>query len=228
MKRLILSFMGLLCLVASSFAQMQIKEIDAVYKDKADGRIIPNKEFQSFKGNYTFHRLIKNKGGKDTILISPPTTATLAAEVKRKRDFEAQVGRPAKAFSATDIHGNTYSLAELKNKVVVLNFWFVACTPCIKEMPQLNQLVDQYGKREDIVFLAFSTDNEALLGKFLAQREFKYEIFAQSKSIAETYLVGAYPTSFVIDKNSIVTYAHTGLGDNTVNDIHNAIKKALD
>ena len=229
MKRTILSITALLCLSFSAIGQIQIKQIDAVYKDQADGRVISEEEFQSFKGNYTFHKVIRSKtGGKDTIVISPPTSETLAAEAKRKRDFEAQVGQPAKAFSATDIHGNSYSSTELKDKVIVLNFWFVACTPCIKEMPQLNELVNQYGKRDDIVFLGLSTDTEELLGKFLAKREFKYEIFAKSKHIAESYLVAAYPTSFVIDKKGIVTYAHTGLGENTVNDIHNAIKKALD
>jgi cytochrome oxidase Cu insertion factor (SCO1/SenC/PrrC family) len=41
------------------------------------------------------------------------------------------VGTKALGFSATDINGKEYSLDSLKGKIIVMNFWFIQCKPCI-------------------------------------------------------------------------------------------------
>ena len=66
----------------SSFAQISIVEIKAIYKSKVDGRIISEKEFQTYKGAHTFHKLIKGKNGKDTIVISNQLTNTINRLIK--------------------------------------------------------------------------------------------------------------------------------------------------
>ena len=45
-------------------------------------------------------------------------------------------------FKVKTIGGKRLTLAELQGKVVVINFWFIGCAPCISEMPALNKLVD--------------------------------------------------------------------------------------
>ena len=154
-------------------------------------------------------------------------TCALKAETDRKVAFDAQVGQPMKSFKTNSLFGEEIVSSQLKGKVIVINFWFIACPPCQKEIPDLNLLVEEYKNRNDIVFLGFATDTEKRLGTFLAESQFKYKIIPQSMSIAEDFLVGAYPTNFVIDKNGIVTYAQTGLGEDTISEIQEAIKKAL-
>ena len=66
-----------------------------------------------------------------------------------------QVGLDVPDFSAVDMNGKTYSLSSLKGKIVVINFWFVECKPCLIEMPDLNEIVEKY-KSEEVVFLAFA------------------------------------------------------------------------
>ena len=231
MRKLLQNTLALLIILLVSQsrirAQMMIKKIDAIYVSKEDGRIIPNDEFQSYKGVYTFHKLIKGTGGKDTILITPPDEAYKRAAAKRKEDFKAQVGKPLQTFNTIDLFGSRISSDELKGKVLVLNFWFIACAPCVAEMPLLNDLVQQYKDRDDIVFLGFANDTKESLGKFLGHTAFDYEIIPKSRDIAKDFLVAAYPTNFVVGKDGKVLYAHTGLGKNTVNDIATHIKKAL-
>ena len=193
-----------------------------------EGRIVSRDEFNSYRGNYTFVKIID--GGDfamDTTIIIPPTQAALKAETDRKVAFDAQVGQPMKSFKTSSLFGEEIVSSQLKGKVIVINFWFIACPPCQKEIPDLNLLVEEYKNRNDIVFLGFATDTEKRLGTFLAESQFKYKIIPQSMSIAEDFLVGAYPTNFVIDKNGIVTYAQTGLGEDTISEIQEAIKKAL-
>lgn len=200
-------------------AQMVISEIKAVYKSKIDGRIISDKEFQTYKGRHIFHKYIKGKKGtKDTILISPP---------KSFRKKKTLVNTKAPFFSVTDIYGNAYNINQLKGKVVVMNYWFVACPPCIQEIPELNQLVNSYKNNSDVVFLAFAKDTKALLGKFLAHSEFEYAIIPNAKEIAKKYGVHAYPTHIVVDKKGIVQYSSIGFKKGSINELHNKINQLL-
>ena len=47
-------------------------------------------------------------------------------------------------FIAETIDGEILNSADLRGKVLVLNFWFTSCPPCIAELPGLNRLVDEY------------------------------------------------------------------------------------
>ena len=55
-------------------------------------------------------------------------------------------------LSLTTIDGEKYDTTSLKGKVVVLNFWFVDCPPCRKEIPELNKLVKKYDKKRHCFF----------------------------------------------------------------------------
>ena len=92
--------------------------------------------------------------------------------VDNNKDIKAIVLR-----TATDLEGTTFTLDELKGKVVVINFWFVACKPCVEEIPELNELVEKY-EEKDVVFLGFALDNEKRLNSFLEKTPFKYHIFS--------------------------------------------------
>lgn len=136
------------------------------------------------------------------------------------------INEKAIPFTATDLEGNTFTLNELKGKVVVINFWFVACKPCVQEIPELNELVEQYEK-EDVIFLGFALDNEQKLNKFLEKTPFKYHIFENSKKIIADYEIYSYPTHIIIDKNSTIVYKTSGLSPVTIRSIDDTIKSLI-
>ncbi|TJY37807.1 TlpA family protein disulfide reductase [Pontimicrobium aquaticum] len=131
-----------------------------------------------------------------------------AASNSRKKS--PLVNKPSPSFSVTDINGNSYSLEELKGKVVVLNFWFIKCPPCIMEMPDLNKLVKKY-KSDDVVFIAISpNDSKEQIQKFLKTKAFNYNIVPQNYSIIKKFGISSYPTNVVIDKNGKITFMKIG------------------
>lgn len=136
------------------------------------------------------------------------------------------IGKPAFSFSATDMNGKTYSLEELKGKIIVMNFWFVECKPCVMEMPELNELVKKHSK-ENIVFLGFATNDTSKIKSFLKRKEFAYTILPNSRSIASTYGVTGYPTHIVIDQDAKIAYSTTGYGPNTVGSLEKTIEQLL-
>ena len=104
----------------------------------------------------------------------------------------ASARKPAPDFKVTTLDGKPYDLAALRGKVAVLNFWYIGCAPCNKEMPQLNQLVEEYKENKDVIFLAIAPDGVEDLKKFLKVKEFKYQIIPNGQSVVE----GAYDISF--------------------------------
>jgi peroxiredoxin len=129
-------------------------------------------------------------------------------EMKRmadKRDAErtlassALLNKPAAAFSLTDLQGNTWSLKRLRGKIVVLNFWFTSCAPCIQEMPKLNELVKTY-EGKNVVFLALTFNSREQVKTFQKKRTFNYTLLPGSGEVDKKYQVGLWPTSIVIDQ----------------------------
>ncbi len=148
---------------------------------------------------------------------------------------ESLLGCQAPNFIAKAISGDPISLAELNGKVLVINFWFTSCAPCITEMPALNRLVEEF-KARDVVFIAFARDNESELASFLAKRQFNFKVVASANKIADLYCVGIFgwPTSIVVDKGGVVRkIASSGFidkqGESHIdNELRPVIKKYLD
>ena len=180
-------------------------------------------------GNYTpdFY-MDKKKEIKVAVLkLSTEEEKKMLQEMQAQMSGESElIGTNASIFSATDMHGNKYSLDSLKGKIIVMNFWFVQCKPCIMEMPELNKLVERY-KDEEVVFLAFATNDKSKIDTFLKKKSFSYHIIPSSKKIAAKYKVSSYPTHIIIDKNSKITYATAGLSATTISDIEKAIESLL-
>jgi peroxiredoxin len=104
-------------------------------------------------------------------------------------------------FSFTDLDGNNVSSASLKGKIIVIKCWYIHCAACIKEFPDVNQLVEKYKDRKDIVFVSFAEDNPEQLKSFLAKKPLSYSVIPNMKNyMNETLHLNAFPTHFIINK----------------------------
>jgi peroxiredoxin len=138
---------------------------------------------------------------------------------------KAMVNKPAADFNLTDLHGRQWSLKSLRGKVVVVNFWYTACPPCLEEMPQLNEVTKMYTP-DKVVFLALTFDDVQKVQAFIKIHEFSYTILPGSKAIDQQYKVSGWPTSLVINKKGIVTFA-TNISPDIKRDLSSAINADL-
>jgi thiol-disulfide isomerase/thioredoxin len=58
-----------------------------------------------------------------------------------------EIGSPLPEFSVKDLQGREISSADLRGKVVLIDYWATWCEPCKKEMPGYQKLLDRYGPR---------------------------------------------------------------------------------
>lgn len=114
---------------------------------------------------------------------------------------ECMAGATAPDFSVTTLTGENLTLAGLRGKVVVLNFWSTTCKPCIEEMPALNELVQLY-KQQDVVFISLAPESATTLQSFFQKHPFAYTPAANTAKIKSDVfkLQGVVPYSVIIDR----------------------------
>jgi len=146
--------------------------------------------------------------------------------IEKNPEAHYTVGEKALDFIVTDLNGKTIKLSELKGKVVVLNFWFTKCGPCIQEIPTLNALVKEY-KDQDVVFLALTFNKKGVVENFLYDTEFNYTIVTNANNVINMYGVQSYPTSIVINKKGEIVLKEIGYRTNIKTVLSNTIKPLL-
>lgn len=121
--------------------------------------------------------------------------------------------QPQKAplFRVKDIKGNTISMADLRGKVVMLDFWATWCPPCVMSFPEVEKLGSDFDKK-DVVVLGFSLDqDESAVKEFIKDKPGDNAIAMVSETeIPSLYSVQGLPTFFIIDKNGYVVKSWTG------------------
>jgi len=108
-------------------------------------------------------------------------------------------------FDFTDLNGNHFNNENTKGKTIVFKTWFIKCQACVEEFPELNEFVEKYKNRSDLIFLSLAKDSKPELNKFLQKKPFEYKVVANQKEfIVKTLKLQIYPTHIVVDKNGII------------------------
>jgi thiol-disulfide isomerase/thioredoxin len=120
----------------------------------------------------------------------------------------------APAFQLNDLDGKSFSLAEAKGKIVLLNFWATWCGPCRAEIPDLVDLQKRYADKLEIIALATDEDDADQVRRFVLESGINYRVAMISDEVRLAYGgVAALPTSFVIDPQGRIVQKHVGLND---------------
>jgi thiol-disulfide isomerase/thioredoxin len=129
-----------------------------------------------------------------------------------------------KEFNTIDLEpltgvGGPVSAADLKDKVVLINFWGTWCPPCLMELPHIAELADELQAREDFKLLAVSC-GQGMREDMTSLRRDTEELFNQEGIVMPTYADPdwktrdaaievtegrfSYPTTLVLDRSGVV------------------------
>ncbi len=117
--------------------------------------------------------------------------------------------KPELEWQVSDLQGNTRRLSDYRGKVVVLDFWYRGCGPCIRAMPQLKELVEQFGNRP-VVLLGMNTDSDPQNASYIASKmKLNYPTLLATNVVAQLE-IEAFPTLVILDQRGAIRLRHVG------------------
>lgn len=107
------------------------------------------------------------------------------------------------------LSGAPITLADLKGKVVFLNFWSTSCVPCVAEMPGIEALRSSL-KGSQVVFLAVALGNEQSVRRFLHQIPLPLPFYVAKTKPPKELQPSGFPTTFIINREGAVVFREVG------------------
>jgi thiol-disulfide isomerase/thioredoxin len=161
--------------------------------------------------------------------------------LKGVEDFTPALRTPPDFTAVEWIDGKPTKLADLRGKVVLLDFWATWCGPCRATLPRFEKLYEQY-RDKGLVIVGLTKFEGAAEGKQLTRpqemnylRDFKKKFgvtygFAVSDSDdnALNYAVSSIPTTFLIDRSGRVRFISIGSSDVEGAAVLKMIKRLID
>jgi thiol-disulfide isomerase/thioredoxin len=137
------------------------------------------------------------------------------------------MGKPAADFATTDIDGKKVKLADLRGKVVVLDFWYRGCGWCIKAMPQMNQVAEDFTGKPVAIF-GMNIDRKLEDAKFVIEKmALKYPTL-KAQGLPEKFGVSGYPTLIILDREGKIHDIQVGYSPTLREDLGKEIRSLLE
>ena len=115
-----------------------------------------------------------------------------------------QAGDLAPDFQLLTLDQEPVSLGDLRGTPVVLNFWATYCSPCVQEMPMLEEAYQEYSD-QGLILLAINIEgSKSKVNEFLLSQNLSLPVLLDTGVVAERYGILYIPTTFFIDKDGII------------------------
>ena len=170
------------------------------------------------------------KGLGDVILEAYDRTSGLLAE-RRLRLKAADPNAEALKileFTLADLDGNKLSLASLKGKAIVFDFWATWCGPCRVQHPLYEEVKKRFHDTDRVVFLSIDTDEDReIVPAFVKAQKWAGPIYYEG-GLARLLQVGSIPTTVVVDgKGDVISRLNGFVPERFVDMLSDRIREAL-
>jgi len=137
--------------------------------------------------------------------------------------------RPAPSFDLADLNGGRASLASLKGKVVVLDFWATWCGPCLSELPDYVRFAERNRARGvEVIGVVFDSGQPKEIQDFVREHRVTYRQLLGNDDMAEAFGGNqGFPTTFVIDGSGVIRLTVLGSTQDKFERLQKAVDQAL-
>ena len=121
------------------------------------------------------------------------------------------VATPLPEVTMTDMAGRPVSLADLRGRPLLINFWATWCPPCREEMPALEQIERKWAERgAAVVVINFEEDAETICG-YLAENGLSLPVFQDnSGEVAQKLDITYLPTTLFVHSAGVIRSRNEG------------------
>lgn len=146
------------------------------------------------------------------VLSSVETEIVLRSAVIPDMDATAttyELGSVIRDFTVTTVDGQTYSIAQIlqEKEAVVLNFWYINCSPCKAEFPYLQAAYEKHSDKVEVLALNVS-DSDADTAAFRDQYGLTFPVACVGQSLLNAMQSNFCPTTVIIDRYGVICYKY--------------------
>lgn len=160
---------------------------------------------------------------------SIPATVTLSDYVPNEEPEPLAEGTMAPDWSLPTLTGDTVRLADLRGKVVLIDFFYKSCAPCCAALPFLQSLHEKY-KDNGFVMIGIDPYDDPVKGEmsaFLAKRGVTYTVLFSDRELPKTYHVSGYPTLIFLNREGNIVKTQYGFSTALEETLEEQLKKML-
>lgn len=116
------------------------------------------------------------------------------------------LNKPLTDFRGTDTKGKAWTIADLKGKTTLINIWATWCGPCLRELPSVQALFDQWKDRKDLQLLTVSVDDDfSSAARFAESRHYTFPIVSmRQEELDKMAGFAAVPRTWIVDPSGSV------------------------
>lgn len=128
----------------------------------------------------------------------------LLGEKKMPAEHANMLGKAAPNLELTDWIGGPVKAKDLKDKIIIVDFWATWCGPCLKAVPHNNEVAKKYADKGVLLIGACSADGAEAMPKVVEKYKMAYPVAKVSDASVKAWNVGFWPTYAVIDRKGNV------------------------
>lgn len=183
-------------------------------------------------------KVLETVSGELTIPWLKATLDGRLVQHKRDAQFAAQdalkyltiINWPSADWQTTDLDDHPRSLADYRGQVVVLDFWYRACGWCVRAMPQVKQLTEEFAGKP-VAILGINNDQNVDDARLIVDKfQLNYPTLKNGEGrsgISAKYKINGWPTLVVIDKKGVVRHIHFGYSATLRKEIGDKVRELL-
>lgn len=175
----------------------------------------------------TLMELRVNQGMDESLFAWTPIN-TLENWTGNPNGAELFVGTPMPEWRMTDTEGKKHSSQNFRGRLLLLDFFFQTCQPCVAAIPTIQRMQQTYGPQGLQVLAIDPIDKNAdKLNQFKAEKGISYPFLFATEMERAAFGVNSYPTVYLVDAHGKIAFVHSGYSNDFSQKLEAAIKSNL-
>ncbi|MFT5725210.1 MAG: cytochrome c biogenesis protein CcmG/thiol:disulfide interchange protein DsbE [Bacteroidia bacterium] len=166
---------------------------------------------------------------KNIVIAITLSICSIAANGQTHDSTTTKQSLPSVTLKNTDGENVDVSSYATNGKITIISFWATWCKPCIKELKNINDVLDEWIEEYNVELVAVSVDdsrNSARVKPFTDGQGWDFDILLDPNGALQRDMnVTNPPVTFLIDQNGKIVYTHTGYLEGDELDLEDEIIK---